>query len=165
MSIKQTEKPDVLFHLGVDQKTTACLAMDQKPTACLALLGQLRGAGCSFTSTSSPAPHSLRVCSGAAAGAVEVPGRFRLQVVGLRCLQQAQQGVVGTGPPLCPACSSRRRAQLWSGTQDMGWRAGPCHRCKQQGWGQQGHEKHWAGLTAISWWPTQAAAAPVDGSG
>lgn len=29
MSIKQIEKPDVLFHIGVDQKTTACLAMDQ----------------------------------------------------------------------------------------------------------------------------------------
>lgn len=109
-----------------------------------------------------PQPH--RFAQGAAAGAVEVPGRFRLQVVGLRCLQQAQQGVVGTGPPLCPACSSKKSSALeWdSGHGLEGW-AVP--QVQEQGWGQQGHEKHWAGLTAISWWPTQAAAAPVDGSG
>lgn len=90
MSIEKPEKLDVLFHLG----------MDQKMTACLALLGRLREVRCSFISTSSPsAPNNLReVCSECSTRSCGGHRRgSNLQVV-VNCLQQAQQGVTGTEP-------------------------------------------------------------------
>lgn len=47
------------------------------------------------------------------------------------------------------------------GLGGLGWAKGTSTRAGVH----EEHEKHWPGLTAISWWPVQAAAASVDGTG
>lgn len=70
------------------------------------------------------------------------------------------------GPPLHPAGSGEKEELRFGFVRDMGlgglgWAKGTSTRAGVH----EEHEKHWPGLTAISWWPVQAAAASVDGTG
>lgn len=136
MSIEKPEKLDVLFHLG----------MDQKMTACLALLALLREARCSFISTSSPsAPNNLRVvcseCSTRSCGGHRrglISRWWWIVSSKLSGAWRAQSPMAARATP--PSCWQwrERRAEVWICEGHGAGRAGLGQRHKHQGWGTRG---------------------------